>query len=60
MEKGGEKGYLGNFGQVWASLGKLGQVWTRQQIKKMGIKVERLRKEKKCATCACATFVILD
>ena len=28
MEKGGEKGYLGNFGQVWASLGKFGQVWT--------------------------------
>ena len=25
----GKTGNLGNFGQVWASLGKLGQVWTR-------------------------------
>ena len=47
MEKGGEKGYLGNFGQVWASLGKLGQVWTRQQISKMGKKAEKIKKRTK-------------
>ena len=41
----GKKGNLGNYGQVWASLGKFGQVWRRQQIKKLGKKVERIRKE---------------
>ena len=38
---------MGNYGQVWASLGKLGQVWRRQQIKKLGKKAERIRKENK-------------
>ena len=32
--------------EIWAGLGKLGQVWKRQQIKKMGKKAERIRKEK--------------
>ena len=47
MEKWGEKGYLGIFGQVWVSLGKLGQVWRRQQFRKMEKKAERIRKENK-------------
>ena len=47
METEGEKGNLGKFGQVWTSLGKLGQVGTRQQIRKMGEKAERIRKENK-------------
>ena len=47
MEKGGEKGYLGIFGQVWVSLGKLGQVWTRQQISKMGKKGRKNKKREK-------------
>ena len=34
-EKRGEKGNLDKFGQFRASLGKLGQVRTRQQIRKM-------------------------
>ena len=38
---------LGKFEQVWASLGKLGQVSTRQQIIKMGKKAEKIRKGKK-------------
>ena len=38
---------LGKFGQVCASLGKLRQVRTRQQIRKMGEKAERIRKENK-------------
>ena len=55
--KRGEKGILGKFGQVWASLGKFGLVWanlgklgqvrTRQQIRKMGGKAERIRKRNK-------------
>ena len=38
---------LGKFEQVWASLDKFGQVGTRQQIRKMGEKAERIRKENK-------------
>ena len=38
---------MDNFGQVWASLGKLGQVRTRQQIRKIGEKAERIRKGNK-------------
>ena len=34
--KRGEKGNLDKFGQFRASLGKLGQVRTRQQFRKMG------------------------
>ena len=33
--------------EIWAILGKLGQVWRRQQIRKMGKKAERIRKENK-------------
>ena len=45
MEKEGK--ISDKFGQVWASLGKLGQVSTRQQIIKMGKKAEKGRKNKK-------------
>ena len=45
MEKEGK--ISDKFGQVWASLGKLGQVSTRQQIIKMGKKAEKIRKGKK-------------
>ena len=38
---------LGKFGQFRASLGKLGQVRTRQQIGKMGEKAWRIRKGNK-------------
>ena len=38
---------LDNFGQVRTSLGKLGQVTTRQQIGKMGGKAQRIRKGNK-------------
>ena len=31
----------------WVSLGKLGQVWRRQQFRKMGKKAERIKKEHK-------------
>ena len=44
MEKGGEKGYLGNFGQVWASLDKLGQ---GNKLVKWGKKAEKIKKENK-------------
>ena len=37
---------LGNLGQVWASLGKLGQVRTRQQFRKMGGKGRKNKKRK--------------
>ena len=47
MEKGGEKGYLGNFGQVWASWDKFGEVWIRQQISKMGKKGRKNKKREK-------------
>ena len=43
MEKEGK----GKFGQFWASLGKLGQVRTRQQIRKRGENAERIRKGNK-------------
>ena len=35
---------MGKFGQVWASLGKLGQVKTRQQIRKIGGKGRKNKK----------------
>ena len=47
--KRGKKGILGNFRQVWTIFGKLGQVWTRQQIRKWenSKKAERISKENK-------------
>ena len=47
MEKGGEKGYLGIFGQVWVSLGKLGKFGQGNKLAKWGKKAEKIRKEKK-------------
>ena len=54
MEKGGEKGYLGKFGQVETSWDKLGQVWTSwdkfgqaNKLAKWGKKAEKIRKENK-------------
>ena len=38
---------MDNFGQVWASLGKLGQVRTRQQIRKIGGKGRKNKKREK-------------
>ena len=38
---------MDNFGQVWASLGKLGQVRTRQQIRKIGGKGRKNKKRGK-------------
>ena len=40
----GKKAILGNFGQVWASLGKFEQVRTRQQIRIMGGKCRKNKK----------------
>ena len=44
--KRGEKGNLDKFGQFRASLGKLGQVRTRQQFRKMGGKGRKNKKRK--------------
>ena len=38
---------MGKFRQVWASLGKLGQVRTRQQIRKIGGKGRKNKKREK-------------
>ena len=40
MEKEGKR-------EIWTILGKFGQVRTRQQIRKMGEKAERIRKGEK-------------
>ena len=40
----GKRGRKGIFGQFWAVLGKLGQVWIRQQISKMGKKGRKNKK----------------
>ena len=43
----GKRGRKGIFGQFWAVLGKLGQVWIRQQISKMGKKGRKNKKREK-------------